>query len=456
MSALDQLLSLTEASDPFRNPPENLRELQLEAARERFRERRGQIKVLDQRARDRGVDEPSSFQELVPLLFSDATYKSYPESFVENGKWRHLTLWLQTLSTQAMPDMDFSRVNDMDEWIEELRRNGQHVVSSSGTSGKNSFIPRSIKDREMQPRLMTQGLRWAVTAFRENFGKKYPMFLLMPKMGSYTATDQVTLFAQQHGIPGDIHFISNMPQSAVEMSEMMRLNRALAAGTAKPSEIEAFKAKSAARQAVIQKDFADFLEELIARRDEPVLISGMMAMLYRVVEAAKAKGLPDGCFHPDTVITVGGGKKGQALPPDFIEQCERFFNLTPYNFNDGYGMGEMSGFCPDLPVGKGWAMPPWMIPLIIEKSGETLLNPSDGRGMVEGRFAFLDLLVDGRWGGLVTGDRLVVDFSPAEDGIAVPVVRDLVRYKDLPEGDDKATCAGTIDAYVRGALEEAV
>jgi hypothetical protein len=36
----------------------------------------------------------------------------------------------------------------------------------------------------------------------------------------------------------------------------------------------------------------------------------------------------------------------------------------------------------------------------------------------------------------------------------VPVVRKLERFKDLP-GDDKATCAGTIDDYVRGALDAA-
>ncbi len=456
MSALDKILSLTETEDPFRIVPGNLRQLQLDAASERFAQRREQIKVLDQKAKDRGIDDPRSFEELIPLLFSDATYKSYPESFIDNGKWRHMTVWLQTLSTQPIEDMDYSKISDMDEWIAELRSRGHHVVSSSGTSGKNSFIPRSTADREVQPVRMDRNLKWNIGAYRKDYGKKYPMFLLMPKMGSYTATDSVTRFAEMRGIPGDVHYISTMPQSAVEMSEMMRLNRAIAAGTAMPSEIEAFKKKSAARQAIIQKEFGEFLEHLISRRDEPVLITGMMAMLYRVVEAAKAKGLPDGCFHPDTVITVGGGKKGAQLPPDFIEQCQRFFNLTPYNFNDGYGMGELTDYCPKIPVGEGYAIPPWIVPLMIEKSGETLLNPENGRGSVTTRFAFIDLLADGKWGGLVTGDRLTVDFSPAEDGIAVPVVREIARYKDLPEGDDKATCAGTMDAYVRGALEEAV
>jgi len=38
------------------------------------------------------------------------------------------------------------------------------------------------------------------------------------------------------------------------------------------------------------------------------------------------------------------------------------------------------------------------------------------------------------------------------EGLNLPILRKVDRYKDLP-GDDKETCAGTIDAYVRGALE---
>ena len=48
----------------------------------------------------------------------------------------------------------------------------------------------------------------------------------------------------------------------------------------------------------------------------------------------------------------------------------------------------------------------------------------------------------------------MIDFSPDQDGIRTPIVRSLVRYKDLPGGDDKATCAGTIDAYIRGMIAD--
>ena len=58
--------------------------------------------------------------------------------------------------------------------------------------------------------------------------------------------------------------------------------------------------------------------------------------------------------------------------------------------------------------------------------------------------------MDGRWGGVISGDKVQIDFSPCACGAKGPSIRDNVtRYADL-EGDDKIGCAGTVDAYVRG------
>ena len=56
----------------------------------------------------------------------------------------------------------------------------------------------------------------------------------------------------------------------------------------------------------------------------------------------------------------------------------------------------------------------------------------------------------GSWGGVISGDRISIDFSPCPSGHKGPSIRDnIARYADL-EGDDKIGCAGTVDAYVRG------
>jgi sirohydrochlorin ferrochelatase len=69
MTVADQLVELAKSPDPFRGAPTGLAELQLEAIRERFAERRQQIRTLDKRAREMGVNEIRSLNDVVPLLF---------------------------------------------------------------------------------------------------------------------------------------------------------------------------------------------------------------------------------------------------------------------------------------------------------------------------------------------------------------------------------------------------
>ena len=59
------------------------------------------------------------------------------------------------------------------------------------------------------------------------------------------------------------------------------------------------------------------------------------------------------------------------------------------------------------------------------------------------------MTIDGRWGGVVTGDRVVADFSTPNVTIVDGTV---ARYADLEGDDDKLTCAGTVDAFVRGTM----
>ena len=70
------------------------------------------------------------------------------------------------------------------------------------------------------------------------------------------------------------------------------------------------------------------------------------------------------------------------------------------------------------------------------------------------RYGFLDLMYEGRWGGLISGDKVQVDYSThCPCGRRGPTILDtIVRYSQVTGGDDHIGCAGTIDAYVRGAM----
>jgi hypothetical protein len=103
---------------------------------------------------------------------------------------------------------------------------------------------------------------------------------------------------------------------------------------------------------------------------------------------------------------------------------------------------------PRCQKGSRYHVPPWVVPLILDKEGDSLLPIVEDE--YEGRAAFFDLSLDGRWGGVISGDKISIDFSACACGAKGPTIRDnIVRYADL-EGDDKIGCAGTIDAYVRG------
>jgi hypothetical protein len=101
------------------------------------------IPVLRHRMDEAGVTKLTRLDDLVPLLFSHTTYKSYPESFVRDGRWRHLTLWMAALSTLSI-EVDLEGCTDVDDWLRRMHAADNWVIASSGTSGKCSFLSASL------------------------------------------------------------------------------------------------------------------------------------------------------------------------------------------------------------------------------------------------------------------------------------------------------------------------
>ena len=82
----------------------------------------------------------TAWHDLVPLLFAHTAYKSYPQSFMDAGRWDRMGQWLQTLSTADVSNVDTEDVRDVDDWIDRLRAAGHMVMATSGTTGKVSFL----------------------------------------------------------------------------------------------------------------------------------------------------------------------------------------------------------------------------------------------------------------------------------------------------------------------------
>ncbi|MEX1147979.1 MAG: hypothetical protein WEB93_06325, partial [Sphingomonadales bacterium] len=130
MSVRQQLLDMILEPKLFEWPAAQIEEMQLEATRELVRERCAQIPVLRRRAEETGIAEIRSFHDLVPLLFSHTSYKSYPASFVERGQWGKMLKWLNTLSTADASDVDVEGVVTVDDWIARLRDAGHCVLAT--------------------------------------------------------------------------------------------------------------------------------------------------------------------------------------------------------------------------------------------------------------------------------------------------------------------------------------
>jgi hypothetical protein len=167
-----------------------------------------------------------------------------------------------------------------------------------------------------------------------------------------------------------------------------------------------------------------------------------------VAKAVRDAGYGREDFDPDNSIYVGGGLKRAQLPQDYQEYVFDTFNIPEDRHFQNYSMQELNSGMPKCREGGRYHVPPWIVPILLDKSGDEALDHTQGE--MEGRAAFFDLSLDGRWGGVITGDKVKLDYSPCVCGNHGPSIRDdIARYADL-EGDDKIGCAGTVDAYVRG------
>jgi hypothetical protein len=189
------------------------------------------------------------------------------------------------------------------------------------------------------------------------------------------------------------------------------------------------------------------IDLIISLRHEPMYILGMWGQAWMVYQRAKERGVKGGDFHPETIISVGGGTKGMVYPDDYQEQILGF--LGPVRTMQAYGMSETSWYPPRCPANRFHEVP-WIMSFLLDRTGETLIEQREG--VVEGRYACLDLSQEARWGGLISGDKVQIDYSSVcECGHPGPTfLPTITRYSDV--GDDRIGCAGTIDGYVRGAL----
>lgn len=445
-AAIDTLLGYQSAGNRFDIPWAEHAELRVAALDEAFQDRRHRIRLLAHRAGEAGIDRIARLADMVPLLFPHTAYKSYPESFLTERRWDRLSKWLSTVSPHPIASVDLATIDGIDDWIEQLEAHGHFISCSSGTTGKSGMLIASQKDMNWSRVDTVNVFAWGsgVEPRQDRMLIGCAPVATVPK-NRIIGEAQYAAFAN----PAWPRWVYPVPPITVgALTQMVVMRKAIADGTARPDELARFQSTSDERQAVLDAAITLTADEIIANRGRKLMVAGLWSGLYAVARLVRDKGYSAKDFDPDNCIYVGGGLKRAQLPADYKQFVHETFNIPESRDFQNYSMQELNSGMPKCRQGNRYHIPPWVIPFVLDEAGETLLDM--GKGEVEGRAAFFDLSLDGRWGGVISGDRVSIDFGPCSCGHRGPSVRDdIARYADL-KGDDKIGCAGTVDAYVRG------
>jgi hypothetical protein len=429
--------------------PDAVATIQLTAVRNRFAHLRERLPVLANLAKEQGIDEIVEIDDAAKLLFKHSVYKSYPVSLIEKNGFDRLTAWLANLTVADLSGVNTDGIESVDDWLDALMRDANvRITHSTGTSGKLSFLPRGPLDGELQ--LRTTRLAQEVLGKPEPTGlDKVPMVVVGHRImyNGYGAGLEAMVKDLYHGDESMVVVMDPGRLSADVLSLGGRLASADNRGELGRSQISPAVLKRLDEFVVAQKEAparrAKFYEIVFDRLSgKRVSMSANWAMYHEMMIAGREYGIENGLFAPDSLILCAGGTKGKVLPEGYQDEICAFLGVS--QINQAYGMSEISGLMGLCSAGKYHA-PPWMLVLILDpKTGQ----PSPRSGTHTGRFGVVDLAIQQRWGGILSGDEVTVTFGKCACGLSGPHL-DLTirRYSEMEGGDDKITCAGAPEAH---------
>ena len=438
--------------DKFLGVPKALREeLHLRGMQRRFKQFRHAVPMLARLADNQNVNSVNSIDDVLPLLFDHATYKSYPASLLENSNFVQLTKWLGKLTTHDLTNVDVSACRSIDDWMRTMKRDTPlGIVHTSGTSGSMSFIPVSKND------YLRGMMSWIPLYFGTN-GNKPALPLNIPSIYPYFRHGgsamirgldcMVELIA---GSEENFHACYPTYQSADVMLLAARQRAAAAKGKLDSLKVSPELVTRRAEFEELMKNMPEYSAKFFERMcsdlaGKRVYVFATSNLLYPMASTGLKKGARK-LFAPNSVICTGGGGKGMVLPDDWQEPVKEFFGVERLNL--GYGMSEMCGSqivqCP-----HGHYHPaPNIIPFLLDPDTSQLLPR---KGSHTGRFAFYDLVPNDSWGGFITADLVTMEWeAPCPSGWSAPYIGGgISRITDQKNdgGEEKINCAATPTAY---------
>lgn len=421
-------------------------EAQTEALRRQFTRLSGSLPALDKLAAKEGITSVDHIADALPLMFDHRVFKNYPLSLIETRNIPKLHAWLNRLTTRDLSGMDLSGLTTIEAWLDRLDEFGMLVTTSSGTTGKLSFIPRSRTEYPawesaylgmLHASIGVDPYTDKVETFAPSYRGGHQTALKVPLMFNTIAAggpEHYHTLYQTH-MPADLMSLAGRMQAAEDRGELERLELDPALLTARQEMIALAKRRP--------QDLADWFAALFeGYRGKRVKISGLGGDLLRTALDGAAKGIKP-AFAPGSLAFFGGGLKGFKHDlPDWEAYVSEFFGVE--RLATCYGMSEMMSLSPRCSHGNYHIMP-MIIPVLFDAD----MEPLPRVGAQTGRFGFFDLLAQTYWGGFISGDEVTLHWD--EDcgcGWKQPYAGPTItRYADKDGGDDKITCEGTAKAY---------
>ena len=382
---------------------------QLEAARRKLKRQAERIPVIGDML---GSSDPSTFErfdDFIPHLFDEYSYKSYDSSWIESKAFGRLTHWMDRFTAADLSGVDMEGCASLTEWCRRIGEQADNLVChSSGTSGILSFVLCSQRDRD----LYVDGLLWSCQPyapdshllFHPHQRNDVTHFALHPRRQfrlTQAIYDGLEQRYQMNPVQALCDFLS--PEFAIAQG---KLRNAAADGTmeaclknpivaAYRDEVERFQRDM---PAMISRWTSNLIENFRGKR---IFFQGSFGSAWQLTQEFKKVGAAN-AFSPDSIFSlVGGIKDGSKLPDDWQDQFRRATGVDECNFVFSWGMTEINGAVRRCPGGM-YHFRIQCIPYLLEPRTRKLLPR---KGVQTGQFAMLELVSEDSWGGMISGDR---------------------------------------------------
>ena len=352
-------------------------------------------------------------------------FKSYEAGWLGDRDFAALSDWLRDVGAEPIP-ASAAAARDVDDWLDRLEAGGVHVLYSSGTSGKLSFVPRGEGS-------------W--NAYRAN-GPSYLMYRVQ-RLG-------IDLSAMDGAVLGFRGGRMGIQQAGAELSRYLPTVRYLYDWEIRAETLRALLTPPVAGAPMpaggtpmtVGQDQAywRFLAALRRSNDagRAVWLFGAPYQVHRLCALMQAVDAPP--LRPGSVVTLGGGWKafeGERVDRSTLGALiEATLGVPPERVLEAYAMVELNTPLMRCPQDR-YHVPPILEPWVFDDA----LLPRPPEEDVTGTFGFMDPTATSYPAFLATSDQVRLVRAPCPCGLVGPAVVGEVRRAS---GHEVRGCGGIL------------